>query len=79
MIAPGWLTVEEAAEYVGLSPRSLSDLSRVRAVPHRRIPRTRQLRFRADELDQWLDGCRLVSEDLDGGGRVVRPITEVSL
>jgi excisionase family DNA binding protein len=77
MTAPGWLTVEEAADYVGMSPRSLSDLARARGVPHRRLSRTRRLRFRRDELDQWLDGCRLVSEDLDGGGRVVRPVTEV--
>jgi excisionase family DNA binding protein len=74
MTAPGWMTVEEAADYVGMSPRSLSDLARARAVPHRRLPRTRRLRFRQGELDMWLDGCPLVSEDLDGGGRVVRPI-----
>lgn len=75
--AAGWWGLEEAATFLDMSPRALSDLTRLRAVPHRRLPRTRRLRFQEDELRRWMDGCKLVSEELDGGGRVVRPVSLV--
>jgi hypothetical protein len=78
-VAAGWWTLEHAAAFLDMSPRALSDLTRIRAVPHRRLPRTRRLRFREDELRAWMDGCKLEVEDLGCGGRVVRPLTEIGV
>lgn len=63
-----------AAEFLGISERSLGERARLRQVPHRRPPYSRKLLFWEGELRAWPDGCELECKELAGAGRVVRPI-----
>jgi excisionase family DNA binding protein len=71
---PQYLTVEEAAELLRRSPRSVHELTRSRRIPHRRLPGMRRLLFLADELEAWCDGCQLDVAEYEDGSRVVRPM-----
>lgn len=48
-----WLTITEAATYIGMSVGFFRKAVRLRKVPHTRIG-TRALRFDRNALDQWL-------------------------
>lgn len=48
-----WLTIREAATYIGMSAAFLRKAVRLQRVPHTRIG-TKALRFDRDALDQWL-------------------------
>jgi len=53
-----WLTISEAADYIGMSVGFLRKAVRLRSVPHTRVG-TKALRFDRDALDEWLaaQGC----------------------
>ena len=53
-----WLTIAEAAQYIGMSVGFLRKNVRLRTVPHARIG-SKALRFDRDALDVWLaaQGC----------------------
>ena len=53
-----WLTITEAANYIGMSVAFLRKAVRFRTVPHTRIG-TKALRFDREALDAWLtsQGC----------------------
>jgi excisionase family DNA binding protein len=65
-----YLTVEEAAKLANTSARSIHGLTRVNAIPLRRLPGMRRLLIPEAEFRAWIDGAAL--EVLDDG-RVVRP------
>ena len=48
-----WLTITEAAQYIGMSVGFLRKAVRLQRVPHTRIG-TKALRFDRDAVDQWL-------------------------
>ena len=48
-----WLTIREAASYIGMSVGFLRKAVRLQRVPHTRIG-SKALRFDRDALDQWL-------------------------
>ena len=50
---PEVMTVEQAAEYLNLSDRTIRELLAVRRIPAARIGRV--WRFRRRRLDEWLD------------------------
>jgi excisionase family DNA binding protein len=54
-----WLTINEAARYIGMSTGFLRKAVRFRRVPHTRVG-TKALRFDREALDVWLaaQGCR---------------------
>jgi excisionase family DNA binding protein len=55
-----WLSISEAADYIGMSIGFLRKAVRTRTVPHTRVG-TKALRFNRDTLDLWLasngSGC----------------------
>lgn len=68
------LTVEVVAERLGMSRRTLHELTRTGRIPHRVLPFTRRCLFEEQWLEQWADGCELERVDLlPGNGRIVRP------
>jgi excisionase family DNA binding protein len=81
MSRPGWhqqpgrpfLLAEEVASLLGCSLRTVHELTRTRAIPHRRPPGTRRLLFVQEELQAWMDGAPLETKELPRKGRVVRP------
>jgi excisionase family DNA binding protein len=73
--ASPYLTVEQVAERLHTSVRTIRERTRTAAIPHRRLPGQRRCLFLPHELDVWLDGAQLELVELDGGGRVVRPRT----
>jgi excisionase family DNA binding protein len=73
MTASPYLRVEDVAERLRCSTRSVHELTRTNAIPHRRLPGTRRCLFREDELAAWEDGAALDVVELTRGGRVVRP------
>jgi excisionase family DNA binding protein len=53
-----WLTINEAAHYIGMSTGFLRKAVRLRSVPYTRVG-TKALRFNREALDAWLaaSGC----------------------
>jgi Helix-turn-helix domain len=69
-----FLIVEDVAARLRCSVRRVHELTRCRAIPHRRLAGSRRCLFRMDELEAWEDGAPLETVELPGGGRIVRPI-----
>ena len=67
------LTMPAAAEFLGVSLRTLGERARLRQVPHRRPPHARKIVFFEAELVDYLNGAELEVRELPGNGRVVRP------
>lgn len=72
-----FLRVEDVAELIGCSTRTVHERARLREIPHRRPPGARRLLFLEEELRAWLDGVPLEVVELPRGGRVVRPANGV--
>ena len=66
-----YLTTEQTAELLHRSTRSIHELTRTAAIPHRRFGR--RCLFMPEEIQAWLDGAPLEVTSLPSGGRVVRP------
>jgi excisionase family DNA binding protein len=52
-ITLGWLTVAEAAQYVGVSAREFRRLVNAEAIPY--VKTGNQRRFRVQDLESWAD------------------------
>jgi excisionase family DNA binding protein len=68
-----YLLVEDVAERLRCSTRTVHELTRTSAIPHRRLPGTRRCLFRAAELEAWENGAPLDVVELPRGGRLVTP------
>ncbi|HUP21988.1 MAG TPA: helix-turn-helix domain-containing protein [Thermoanaerobaculia bacterium] len=68
-----YLLVEDVAERLRCSIRTIHELTRTNAIPHRRLPGTRRCLFRLDELQAWENGTPLEVTVLPRGGRLVLP------
>ena len=73
MSASPYLLVEDVAERLRCSVRSVHELTRTRAIPHRRLPGSRRCLFLEGELERWEAGAGLEVVETPQGGRVVRP------
>ena len=71
-----YLFVEDVAEHLRCSTRTIHELTRTLAIPHRRLPGGRRCLFRLDELEAWESGAPLEVIQTPRGGRVVRPKTQ---
>ncbi len=67
------LRVEDVAELLGVSKRTVHELTRTGRIPHRILPGCRRCLFEREWLTAWADGAELERVDLAAGGRVVRP------
>jgi len=72
-----YLTAAETAAITRRSLRSIHELTRTAAIPHRRPAGTQRCLFDADEITAWLDGAELEVLETPAGGRVVRPVSVV--
>ena len=70
-----YLLVEDVAQRLRCSRRTVHELTRTCAIPHRRLPGSRRCLFREDELEAWEEGAPLEVIETVQGGRVVRPTT----
>ena len=68
-----YIVAEDVAERLRCSLRSVHELARLGRIPHRRLPGTRRLLFRPEELEAWELGAELELRELPRGGRVVTP------
>jgi excisionase family DNA binding protein len=68
-----YLLAPAVAERLHCSLRSVRELMRTNAIPHRKLPGGRRLLFRVDELEAWEAGASLEVVELPRGGRVVQP------
>lgn len=68
-----YLRVEDVAEMLGCSTRSVHERTRTSTIPHRRIGGSRRCLFLETELEAWINGATLESVETPNGGRVVRP------
>jgi excisionase family DNA binding protein len=69
------MLVEEVAERLRCSTRTVYELTRTLAIPHRRLPGSRRCLFLLGELEAWEGGAPLEVLSTGRGGRVVRPAT----
>jgi excisionase family DNA binding protein len=69
-----YLRVEDVAELLHVSTRSIHELTRANRIPCRRIAGTRRYICVPDEISQWLDGAALEVDDPDTGAKVIRPV-----
>ena len=67
------LRVEDVAELLGVSKRTVHELTRTGRIPHRVLPHGRRCLFETHWLTAWADGAELERVDLGAGGRIVRP------
>ncbi|MBA3843204.1 MAG: hypothetical protein H0X39_11440 [Actinobacteria bacterium] len=51
--------------------RTIHELTRTRAIPHRRLPDARRCLFVRREVLAWLNGASLEAVELARGGRIV--------
>jgi hypothetical protein len=70
-----YLVVEDVAERLRCSTRSVHELTRLCTIPHRKLPGSRRCLFLEVELEAWEAGAPLEALELERGGRVVRPVT----
>jgi excisionase family DNA binding protein len=70
--SPYWV-VEDVAERMRCSTRSVHELTRLREIPHRKLPGSRRCLFLEEELEAWEAGAQLEVIELPRGGRVVKP------
>jgi excisionase family DNA binding protein len=68
-----YLLVEDVADRLRCSTRTVHELTRTKSIPHRRLPGSRRCLFRSDELEAWESGSPLDITELPRGGRVVAP------
>jgi excisionase family DNA binding protein len=68
-----YLLVEDVAERLHCSIRTVHELTRTSSIPHRRLAGSRRCLFRVDELEAWENGSALEAIDLPRGGRLVTP------
>jgi excisionase family DNA binding protein len=68
-----YMLVEDVAQLLGCSKRTVHERARLGEIPHRRPPSSRRLLFIESELRQWIDGAELACTELPRGGRVVKP------
>jgi excisionase family DNA binding protein len=68
-----YFLVEEVAERLRCSVRSVHELTRLGEIPHRKLPGSRRCLFLEAELERWEAGARLERFELIRGGRIVRP------
>lgn len=67
------MLVEDVAGRYHVSVRTVRELTRTGAIPHRRLPGSRRCLFLEVELQSWDDGAELEVRELARGGRVVKP------
>ena len=72
--APVFLLVEEVADRLRCSTRTIHELTRTHAIPHFKRPGSRRCLFREDWLAAWESGADIDVVEQDRGGRVVRPV-----
>lgn len=68
-----FLVVEEVAELLRCTPRSVHGLTAASRIPHRRLAGHRRLLFVPDEIEAWANGAALEVVETADGGRIVRP------
>ncbi len=70
---PSYLVTSEVAVRLRCSIRTVHELTRRNAIPHRKMPGSRRCLFVESELNRWQDGETLEAIALEKGGRIVRP------
>ena len=76
MAAPTpFLITSEVAARLRCSVRTVHELTRLKLIPHRRLPGSRRCLFRIDELEAWEDGAQLETVDPGAAAQVVRPVS----
>ena len=68
-----YLVVDEVANRLRCSIRTIHELTRTEAIPHRKLPGSRRCLFLLVELDLWEAGAELEVVHPARGGRIVRP------
>lgn len=67
-----YLSIEQAAEMLHCTPRSVHERTRLRAIPMRKVAGTRRVLIPRDELTAWLDGAELETIEKPDGSVIVR-------
>lgn len=69
---PVFLTVEQAADLLHQTPRSVHERTRLRAIPMRKLKGTRRVLIPRDELFEFMGGADLEVVKKDDGSVIVR-------
>jgi excisionase family DNA binding protein len=75
-VRSAYLVVEEVADRLRCSERTVRELARENAIPLRKLPRGRRLLFIPAELEAWEAGAELEVKFGPRGSRVVRPVPD---
>jgi len=54
-----WMSVKEVADYLGLKPPTIYQYVSERRIPHHKIPGSHVIKFKASEIDNWMDTGRV--------------------
>jgi hypothetical protein len=69
-----YLLVEDVAERLHCSTRTVHERTRLSEIPHRRLPGSRRCLFLEVDLAAWENGAPLELVELPRGGRIVKPV-----
>ena len=60
-----WFTIEQVANYIGLSTNTVYQYVSKRKIPFYKIPNSSKLIFKREEIDKWIegDGYQRIDED----------------
>jgi excisionase family DNA binding protein len=72
-VAARFLTVDDVAERLCCSVRTVHARVARSEIPFRRLPGCRRLLFDEDDIAAWANGAELEGIELRGGGQIVRP------
>ena len=65
-----WMSVEEIAIYLGMSPSTIYQRIARRQIPFSKVPHSSLIRFDLEKIDKWLEDNAFETEQehLKGGG-----------
>lgn len=64
-----WLTVRQLSEYLNIKPKTIYSLVSRRTIPHYKIGKL--VKFKQDEVDNWMNTKRVIPVDIDKVARSI--------
>lgn len=72
-----WMNIQDAADYLSLSVRSLYRLIEKNKIPYKYIPGTKRIRFKKRHLDIWLEtGKNILTDNIST--RLIKDINRLN-
>lgn len=58
-----WMGVKEVSEYLGVKPATIYAYVSERRIPFHKVPGSQLLKFKASEIDEWMETGRVETKE----------------